>query len=109
MNLQCELDNRPLSIDTAGRSIVVDLPDMATGLKILKLGSPRGTYRDATHRVHQWLEATSMTLDVRLDGKSLCAIGGNRGNSFWRVLGLPPLYLRPVELLRQYIHERRNS
>lgn len=107
IDLQCEFEKRPLSVVTAGRTIVVDLPDVATGLRILKLGSPRYSYRDVARQVDQWLLAASMTLDVRVGGEYLGTIGGHPPNTLWKAIGLPPMKLKPMQLLRQFVHGLR--
>lgn len=109
IDLQCEFDNRHLSVVTVGRTIVVDLPNVATGLRILKLGSPRYSYRDVARQVDQWLLAACMTLDVRIAGKPLGTIGGHPPNSLWKAIGLPPMKLKPMQLLRQFVHGLRRG
>lgn len=106
-NLECELDGRPLSVRTIGRTLFVEVPDVATGVKLARLGSPQGTIRQSVHRFKRFLDSAQMTLNLRIGNDSLGLIGFGRGNPFWQIFGLPALELRPLTIAKLYFRERR--
>ena len=105
--LQCELDGIEFSIKATDRSIVVDVPDVPTGLKLLTLGSHPGAYPGSVQRLKRLLDAAFMILEVRLCGQPIGLLGYNRGTAFWRLFGLPALSLNPVAIAVAYMREKR--
>ena len=95
-DLHCEIDSCPLTIRGADRTIVVEVPDVATGLKILRLGLPRGSRRRRLHTVKACLDDFATALEIRLAGKPIVTLGHNVGSRWWRLLGLPALSLRSI-------------
>lgn len=104
-NLECELDGRKLSVRTIGRTLHVEVPDVATGMKLARLGSPRGAIRESVHRCKHFLDAAQMTVSLRRGNDSLGVIGFEKGSSFWRIVGLPALELKPLTIAKLYIRE----
>lgn len=106
-DLKCELDGRKVSIRTTGRTIVVEVPDVATGLKLAKLGSLQGSYQRSAHKLKNMLDMASMSVHLRLRSKCVVMIGENCGTSFWKLFGFPKLGLKPWTLAVNYLRERR--
>jgi len=91
-DLDCELDSTPVSIRSAGRSIVVEVPNLPTLLKLFRLGSPRGTRRHRLNQLKELLDKLFITLDVKVAGRSVVRIGHHTGTArFWSFFGFPPL------------------
>ena len=97
-DLRCEIDSSPLTIRSTGRTIVVEVPDVATGLKLFRLGLPRGSRRKRLHLMKKRLGQLASAVDVRINGKSVFRLGHSVGSQWWRILGLPALQLRPLRL-----------
>lgn len=93
-DLRCEMDSRPITIRTVGRTIVVEVPDVATGLKLLRLGLPRGSLRRRLHKIKYTLDFLHAGLEVRIAKRPVLSLGHAQGNQVWRFLGLPALNLR---------------
>jgi hypothetical protein len=106
-DLQCELNGRRVSVQTVGRTIIVEVPDVATGLKLAKLGPSRGSYRRSAHELKNMLDAAAFRVEVRLCGKPIVLIGENCGSSFWKLFGLPKLRLKPITFASNYLREQR--
>ena len=97
-DLHCEIDSCPLLIRSAGRTIVVEVPDVATGLKLFQLGLPRGSRRRRLSAWKQSLEACLATVEVRVGGASLFRLGHDANGRIWRVVGLPALDVQILKL-----------
>lgn len=105
-DLRCELDVSPVSISTKGRTIVVEVLNVATAMQLMKLGSPLSSYRRAAHRLKRVLDDAAMNLEVRLQKTAIFAIGHNRSTVLWRLFGLPALKLNPVMIASEHSQER---
>jgi len=73
--LQCELDGLVFSMQTKGRSIFVDVPDVATGLKLLRIDSPPGSYLGSVHKLKRLLAPAFMILESRLREQPIGVVG----------------------------------
>lgn len=93
-DLRCEIDSSPLTIRSVGRTIVVEVPDVATGLKMFRLGLPRGSRRRRLHQIKHVLDQLRAAVEIRIASKPVLSIGYERGNSVWHLLGLPALSVR---------------
>lgn len=93
-DLRCELDSCPLTIRSVGSTIVVEVPDVATGLKIFQLGLPRRSRRRRLHQIKRVLDQLRAAVEIRIASKPVLSIGHKRGNSVWHLLGLPALTVR---------------
>ena len=95
-DLRCEIDSCPLTIRSEGRTIVVEVPDVASGLKVLQLSLPRGSRRRRLHAVKTVLDRLASVLEVRVAGRTCAQIGYHTGSRWWRLLGLPAISLSPI-------------
>ena len=97
-DLRCELDDRPLSIRVADGTAVVEFPDVATALKLFRLGSPRGSYARRLRSIKTLLDLMQLQLELRLRSHPIIRLGWKTGNPVWRAFGLPPMHLslRPL-------------
>jgi hypothetical protein len=98
-HLQCELDDRPVSIRAGSGKAVVEVPDLATGLKLLRLGSPRGFFPRSLNQLKVLLDGALTRLDVFIDGHHVFAIGWKTGNPLWKLAGLPPMHIRMFSVI----------
>ena len=99
-NLQCELDGQLVAVHSEAQKIVVEVPDVATGLKLLPLGSPRDFERFS--RVLQTVDRLGLTVELRTGTYVLFAAGHNA--SSWLMCRLGIRHLRPsLRLLLQTI------
>ena len=101
--LACALDGRPLSIHCADQRIVVEIPDVTTGLKLLQLGSPGGLQRQRFHDIKRLLDHLRFSLEVRVVGKTVANMGPGIGTRWWAFLGLPRVDLKPIRVLTLYL------
>ena len=92
-DLCCEIDSEPLTVFSTGRMIVVDVPDMATGLKLLKLGLPKGYRRKRLQELKRVLDWLQTTIQVRISDRAVFSMGHTTGSSIWKFLGLPAMRL----------------
>ena len=63
-DLDCDLDGRNLSIRSSGNQTSVEVPDVATGLRLVRLGSPRGHFIPALHHWKRLLDVTTHRIDL---------------------------------------------
>ena len=105
-DLDCELDGKAVSIRSTGRKTVVEVPDVATGLKLVGLGSPRDFF-GLLHKLKRLLDAASHVLELRVRGKTIGRVGYLEGSQAWRILGLPALTLKPVAIVTETARRRK--
>lgn len=89
--LECELDGACWSLSANGRRIVVDLPDLTTGFKLLRLGRPGGTMRTRLNAAKRLLDSTTQQLECRISGRRVLLLGYEVGHRTWLLTGLPAL------------------
>ena len=104
--LQCELDGSRVSITAADRKLVVEVPDVATGLKLLQLGSSRASYISRLRGIKRLLDLTTHSLEVRIRGDTVVRLGHRIGNRWWRLLGLPDMTAKPRVILSLLVQQR---
>ena len=104
-DLACEIDGRPLSIYSANGRIVVEVPDVTTGLSLFQLVSSRGLRFRRLHVLKRLLERVGWALELRIDHRTIAAIGCQVGNPFWRLIGLPAMKLRPERLVSAWFSD----
>ena len=92
-NLQCELDGQPVTVVAEARKIVVEVPDVATGLKILQLGSLRDFARPLS-----LLDSLEVTFEIRTSSTTLVA-AGHEVSSWW----LSRLHVHHLRLSRHLL------
>ena len=105
-NLACEIDGQPLTIRSANRRIVVEVPNIKTGWRLLQLGPFQGLLLHRLHCLKHGLDQMRLSLELMLDGKPVATIGYRVGSPLWRLLGLPSLRLR-LDLLLAFLLFRR--
>ena len=106
-SLRCEIDGISMSIVAAERNVVVEVPDVATGLRLFQLGSARGSPRQLLLRLKELLDRTAHSLELRIDGKTQFRIGHQVGNQLWRLFRLPAMSLTPALLRSLLIRNSR--
>ncbi|QDU47468.1 hypothetical protein Mal52_59990 [Symmachiella dynata] len=107
--LQCELDGSGFSMSFTGRSIVVNVSHMATGLKLLQLGLPPGSYLRSIRRLQKLLDSTCMNLEFRLREKPMGTVGHNQRTAWGKLFGLPALSLSLVAIAAACVRESRQE
>ena len=93
-DLRCEIDSCSLTIRSAGRTIVVEVPDVATGLKLFRLILPRGSRGRRLHQIKRALDVLLAAVEIRIADKPVFCIGHEKCSRIWRFFGLPTLGVR---------------
>ena len=106
-NLDCVVDGRPFSVRSTGRQTVVEVPDVATGLRLVRLGSPRGYFWKSLHKWKHLLDSTLHRVEFRVRGRTVGAIGHGVGSRGWRLLGFPTLALKPAVIASELLYRLR--
>ena len=102
-DLRGEVDGKKFSIRSSGRQTVVEVPDVATGLRLVQLGSSRGDFRRSIRQLQRMLETTFHRVEIRIGSTPVASIGHGVGTRFWNLLGLPRLCLKPLALASQLL------
>ena len=98
-DFRCEIDGSPLSIRAADGIAIVEVPDVTTGLKLLPLGSSRGSYVPQLGRFKKLLDHIQWQFELRLRSRLLVRLGWRTGSPIWKIVGLPPMHLSLRALL----------
>ena len=106
--LELEVDGAPIDISATGDRIVVDLPSLRAGRRLLHAEPLRGAARArAGRRVQDALDLAGLTLEVRLRGDRIAVVGdGAEPGRLGAFLGLGEVELRPAASLRQSLRRR---
>ena len=107
-DLLLTVDGADIPIRGTGDRIVVDLPDLRTGRRMLESGPFAAQERSAgVTRAHELLSAGGITLDVCLNGRVLARIGKEaRPSAVARFLNLGDVEVRPTESVRAVARRR---
>lgn len=98
-DLLLTVDGADVPIRGTGDRIVIDLPNLRTGRRMLAAGPfAAGQRAEGIARANDLLAEAGLTLDVRLDGSVLARLGATaRPNAVGRLLNLGAAEVRPVQ------------
>lgn len=106
-DLQLAVDGENIDIQADGDYIVVDLPSLRAGKRIVE-AEPISRWRRAhSGRARRALDLVGLTLEVQLRGESIAVIGAEAEPSrIGQLLRLEGIELRPAQTLRQVARQR---
>lgn len=106
-DLRLAVDGEDIDIRGTGDQIVVDLPSLRAGRRLLTSG-PFATGRArTTDQLHEALRVTGLSVEVRLRGDPIARMGaGARPGPLGRLLHLDGIELRPARPLRAAVQRR---
>ena len=107
-DLQLAVDGEDISIQADGDRVVVALPSLEAGRRVLKaVPFARRSQARTTRQAQEALSEVGLTLEVRLDGKTLAVVGREaRPGRLGRFLPTGGVELRPAEAFRQAARRR---
>jgi len=107
-DLQLAVDGEDIDVQARGKRIVVDLPSLRAGRRILEAEPLSGGGRGrAARQAQEALQVAGFTLEVRLKGAPVAVVGaGASPGQLARLLRLDGVELRPASTLR-YATRRR--
>ena len=99
-DIDIDADGRAVSVRATGRQIQVEVPDLATGLELFRLGSPRGLSFRGSRAIVKCLAKMGLQLSLSVGGVSVATAGqGVRGVPL-SPIGLSKCYIHPFKLLQ---------
>jgi hypothetical protein len=107
-DLQLAVDGEPVDIQAHGDRIVVDLPSLRAGRRILQAEPLSGDRRAAsTRRIREALQVAGFTLEVRLQGDPIALVGREASPGRWeRLLPVEGVEVRAAPPLRRAARRR---
>lgn len=106
-DLTLAVDGEEIDIRGTGDHIVVDLPSLQAGRRLLASGPFANDRARATRRVHEALRVSGLSGEVRLRGDPIAHIGdGAQPGALGRILSLPGVELHPSPPLRAALRRR---
>lgn len=107
-DLQIAVDGENVDVQADGDRIVVDLPSLRAGRRLLSAYPISPTERPrATDRVHDALQIAGITMEVRLQGETVARIGdGARPGRLAQLLNLGGVEVHPTSSLRATARQR---
>lgn len=107
-DLQLAVDGDTIDVQAQGDEIIVDLPTLRSGRRLLAPDLFSGRTRSKrARRLHDALQNAGLTLDVRLAGDSIARIGrGARPGRLGTLLNLEGVELHPTRSLRSVARRR---
>ena len=104
-DLELTVDGERIDIRGDGDRIVAEVPSLAAARTVL-LKSPLGgtTRREAAERMHQWLKAADLTLDITYNHRRVARLGTRaHPNAVSRLLDLPSVEVTPGAPAREAV------
>lgn len=106
-DLRLAVDGENIDIRGTGDRIVVDLPTLRAGRRLLSSGPFASDRARTTGRVHEALAMSGITAEVRLQGDPVARIGAEaRPGALGRLLQLEGVEVRPTPTLRATLRRR---
>ncbi|MFB6247808.1 MAG: hypothetical protein ABEL97_04485 [Salinibacter sp.] len=107
-DLQLAVDGEDIDIQADGERIVVDLPSLRAGRRVLEAEPLSGDSRGrATRQVREALQVAGFTLEVRLNGAPMAIIGADASpGRLGRLLRLEGVEVRAAPPLRDAARRR---
>lgn len=106
-DLRLAIDGEEIDIQADGSHIVVDLPSLQAGRRLLTAEPLARSPAQATRRTHEALLGTGMSVEVRLKGAPFVRLGkGASPGRLERLLGLPGIDLDPAPPVRAAVRRR---
>jgi len=106
-DLELAVDGEPIDVQADGRRIVVDLPSLRAGRRLLDAEPLSRNRRWGTGRVQEMLQVAGLTVDVRLEGDTIAVIGAEATpGGLARTLQLDGVELRPASAFRHAARRR---
>lgn len=107
-DLQLAVDGEEISIRGDGDRLVVDLPSLRAGRRLVQSGPfALETDPDPMTQLHDALEGTGLSVEVRLQGDSVARMGaGADPGLLSRALNLGPVELQPAQPVLRVMQRR---
>lgn len=107
-DLQLAVDGDDIDIRGTGDRIVVDLPNLRAGRRLLTSGPfASGQRARTTGRIHEALRISGLTAEVQLRGDPVARLGADaRPGGVGRLLNLDGIEVQPTRPLRAALRRR---
>lgn len=106
-DLRLTVDGEDIEIRGTGDRVVVDLPSLRAGRRLLASGPFAGNRARTTGRVHEALQISGLTAEVRLQGDPIARLGAEaRPGAIGRLLSLDGVEVRPTPPVRAALRRR---
>jgi len=106
-DLQLAVDGEPIDVRATGDHIVVDVPSLRAGRRLLMSGPFATDRARTTDRLHEALQIAGLSAEVRLQGDPVARIGaGARPGALARLLGIDGVEVQPTRPLRAAVRRR---
>jgi hypothetical protein len=106
-DLRLTVDGEDIEIRGTGDRIVVDLPSLRAGRRLLTSGPFAGDRAQATGQVHEALRISGLTAEVRLQGDPIARLGAEaRPGAIGQFLSLDGVEVRPTPPVRAALRRR---
>lgn len=106
-DLQLAVDGKDVDIQADGDHIVVDVPSLQVGRRLMSSGPLAQGGARTSRRVHKALSGTGLSAEIRLNGTPFARLGrGAHPGRLERLFGLPGVELSPTEPVRAAARRR---
>lgn len=107
-DLQLAIDGEDVDLKASGDQVVVDLPSLRAGRRLLAGQSLLGgQFPGGTAQLQDALQGAGLTAEVRLRGDPVARVGkGARPGRLGRLLRLDGIEVKPARTLRAAVRER---
>jgi len=104
-SLHCQLNGRPVDVQGTKDRLVIRLFSHETAHDLVGLAAERRRLREKIWFINRALRWSGIVVDVQCLDRSIFRLGDPNAGRFWRLLGLPPIYIS-VPLLARFLLKR---
>lgn len=97
--LNCELNGRKFIVRSSDQRVLVDVPDVQTGVSLLRDGNLKFSNATLLRTVSAVCRRTSTTIELRTANEKLCAVGPDSSVWWLRIWGMSNVFISPRFLL----------
>ncbi len=106
-DLRLAVEGEEIDIQAEGNRIIVDLPSLQAGRRMLAAEPLARNRSQATRRVQEALRTSGLSVEVRLEGAPFLRMGkGVRSGRLERLVGLPGVEVEPAPAVRAAVRRR---
>ncbi len=108
-DINIDANGKLVHVSAEGNHICVEVPDLATGLDLFWLGSPRGFGVSRVRAIADSLDRLRLHLTLNVRGSQLARIGHRTNGSWLTLVGLKRCQIRPLILLQSILGRNKTT
>ena len=88
-NLDCEIEGKKIRLRTKGHTLSVEVPDVATAVRLYRLSSPRGSHLKKLRKFNRAIVGSAMQVELFVGSKKMLSLGKDEQSLILQMMLLP--------------------